>query len=104
VVTGDNQRVLSLGYNGGAKGLFNDCLSEEPGKCGHAHAELNSLVKLNYNDPQTKKMYVTCSPCFSCSVLIVNAGISEVIYKDEYRLTDGLDLLREANIVVRKHE
>jgi dCMP deaminase len=39
ITTIDNQRVLSVGYNGGPKGLWNECQSDEPGKCGHLHAE-----------------------------------------------------------------
>ena len=104
VVSDDNQRVLSIGYNGGAKKIFNDCLSDEPGKCGHLHAEMNALIKLNYNEPVKKKMYVTVLPCFQCSVAIVNASIDEVIYLNDYRLTDGLELLHRANIKVRKYE
>lgn len=103
VVTSDNHRVLAVGYNGGARGLFNDCLSEEPGKCGHLHAEVNALIKTNYHDAAQKKIYVTSSPCFNCAVAIVNAGIREVIYLEEYRDPSGLELLRDANIVTRKH-
>lgn len=102
IVSSDDERVLSIGYNGGAKGVFNDCLSQIPGQCGHAHAEINALVKLNYNDPCGKKLYVTTSPCFNCAVLIVNAGISEVIYIDEYRNREGLGLLEKAGIKTRK--
>lgn len=103
VVTGDNHRILSMGYNGGAKGVFNECLSDEPGKCGHLHAEINALVKMNFNEAAAKKMYTTTVPCFACSVAIVNAGVSEVIYLNEYRMKDGLELLQRAGISVRKH-
>lgn len=103
VVTSDNHRVLAVGYNGGARGLFNDCLSEEPGKCGHLHAEVNALIKTNYHDAAQKKIYVTSSPCFNCAVAIINAGIREVIFLEEYRDPSGLALLRDANIVTRKH-
>ena len=103
VVTADNHRILCMGYNGGAKGVFNECLSDEPGKCGHLHAEINALVKMNFNEAAQKKMYTTTVPCFNCAVAIVNAGIGEVIYLNEYRLTDGVDLLRKAGVTVRKH-
>ena len=102
VVSSDNQRVLSLGYNGGAKGVFNDCLSNEPGKCGHLHAEVNSLIKMDYNDNVNKKMYVTTMPCFSCSVAIINAGISSVYYAEDYRDASGVELLKKAGISVEK--
>ena len=100
VVTEDFNRVLSVGYNGGPRGVFNDCLSEEPGKCGHLHAEINALIKRDYNDPARKIMLVTVLPCLLCSVAIVNAGISRVYYDKEYRLTDGLDVLQRAGIAV----
>jgi dCMP deaminase len=103
VVTDDNCRVLAVGYNGGAKGVFNDCLSDEPGKCGHLHAEVNALIKLNYNEPARKKLYTTTMPCLSCAVAIINACIHEVIYLTEYRLTEGVKLLEQANVCIRKY-
>jgi dCMP deaminase len=102
VISSDYQRVLSVGYNGGPRGVFNDCLSDEPGKCGHLHAEVNALLKMDYNDPVRKVMLVTYNPCFNCAVAIINARIDEVVYAKEYRLTDGIDLLRKANVQVRK--
>lgn len=102
VVSLDNHQVLSLGYNGGARGVFNDCLSTEPGKCGHLHSEINALIKLDYNNPVQKKLYTTMEPCFACSVAIVNAGIKEVIYLESYRDHSGLELLKKANIPVRQ--
>lgn len=98
VVTEDNHRVLAVGYNGGAKGVFNDCLSSEPGKCGHLHAEINALIKLDYNEPARKKAYVTLMPCFNCAVALINAEIKEVIYFHAYRDTSGLELLQKAGI------
>lgn len=50
IVSEENDMPLSIGYNGGAKGEFNECLSSEPGKCGHLHAEINAIIKLNYRD------------------------------------------------------
>lgn len=104
IVSEDNHRVLAIGYNGGARGVFNDCLSQEPGKCGHLHAEINALIKLDYHEPSDKKAYVTLMPCFNCAVAIINAKIKEVIYKEEYRDTSGIELLKEAKIKVRKFE
>lgn len=102
VVSTDYQRVLSVGYNGGAKGVFNECLSLEPGKCGHLHAEVNALLKMDYNDPCKKVMFVTYNPCFNCAVAIINAKIDEVVYDKDYRQQDGLELLMKANVAVRK--
>ena len=102
VVSMDNTRVMSTGYNGGAAGVFNDCLSTEPGQCGHMHAEINALIKLNYHDAAQKKIYTTTLPCFACSVAIINAGIREVNFAADYRDHSGLDLLIKAKIEVRQ--
>jgi dCMP deaminase len=48
-------------------------------------------------------MYVTTSPCVDCANLIINAGILKVIYLEEYRDSAGLKLLREAEVVVIRH-
>ena len=102
VVTRDNSRVLSVGYNGSYHGGPNDCDSDEPGNCGCIHAEANSLVKLDYNDPSSKLLYTTWSPCVPCAKLIVNAGIAEVVYLNEYRKLDGVELLRNAGVLIGK--
>jgi dCMP deaminase len=102
VVSADNSTVLGLGYNGSAKGLPNGCLSDEPGKCGHIHAEINALIKTNYRDASFKKAYLTLSPCYNCSIALINAGIGEVIYKTAYRDQSGLALLSEAGVKVRQ--
>jgi dCMP deaminase len=102
VVSEDNSRVLAIGYNGGARGVFNECLSTEPGKCGHLHAEQNCLIKLDYNEPCKKRMYVTTLPCHACAVAIINARIDEVVYGQEYRSADGMALLERAGVAVRK--
>lgn len=102
VVTEDNTQLLSLGYNGNYRGGPNEAESDQPGKSGLIHAELNALIKLDYNNPKKKKMYVTLSPCRACAKLIVNAGINEVIYDTEYRDISGADILKSAGIKVRK--
>ena len=102
VATADHHQILAIGYNGNAIRAANTCDSDEPGHCGCIHAECNSLIKLNYSDHHEKKLYTTCSPCVACAKMIVNAGISEVVYLHEYRDTTGLQLLRSANIPCKK--
>lgn len=104
IVSQNNESVLSFGYNGDEKGGDNKPDSLEPGKTGFIHAEVNAIAKLNYLDPRPKKIYLTHSPCAVCSRVLVNAGIEEVIYKEEYRITTGLDILRKRGIVVRQIE
>lgn len=100
VVAGDNTQMLSMGYNGNYKGGPHEHESSEPGGSGFTHAEVNALVKCDYNFHKKKHMYVTHSPCRACSKLIINAEISRVVYLHEYRDTSGLDLLRSAGIEV----
>lgn len=101
VVTGDNTQVLAIGYNGNYAGGPNEVESELPGQSGMLHAEINALLKMDYNNPKQKKLYVTLSPCRMCAKAIVNAGIDEVIYGTSYRDTSGLDILNACGIKVR---
>ena len=68
------------------------------------HAEANAITKVakSGNSSEGATLYVTASPCLECSKLIIQAGIKRVVYNDEYRLTDGVDLLRRAGVVVEK--
>ena len=102
VVSGDNTQVLAVGYNGNHAGGPNEPESEEPGHSGFIHAEINALLKLDYNNPKRKVMYVTLSPCRACAKAIINAGIDEVVYAEEYRDISSLDLLQQRGIKVRK--
>ena len=52
------------------------------------------------NSSDGATMYVTASPCIECAKLIIQAGIKRVVYSEKYRLEDGLDLLKRANIEV----
>ena len=102
IVTDDNTQVLAVGYNGNHRGGKNVVESDEPGKSGFIHAENNALIKMDYNNPKGKKMYVTLSPCLSCAKLILNASIDEVFYLEDYRDSSGIDLLREFGVTVEK--
>jgi|TARA_R110001583_G_scaffold38874_11_gene125228 dCMP deaminase len=101
VVTEDNCQVLAIGYNGNYSGGPNEVESEIPGESGMLHAEINALIKLDYNNPKNKKLYLTLAPCRMCAKAIVNAGISEVIYKEPYRDMSGVNLLQECGVNVR---
>ena len=100
VVTGDNTQVLAIGYNGNYSGGPNEVESDVPGESGMIHAEINALLKMDYNTPKTKKLYVTLSPCKMCAKSIINAGVDEVIYDTEYRDTSGLEILKSSHIKV----
>lgn len=102
IVSDDNTRLLSLGYNGNYRGGPNIPDSEEPGQSGLIHAEANCIIKCDYNFNRKKIMYATHSPCIQCAKLIVNAGISELVYDSEYRDATGLNILQSCGIVVKR--
>lgn len=103
IVTSDNTQVLSLGYNGNAAGLSNVPQSEEPGCSGLLHAEINALLKLDYNNPKDKVMYLTLSPCTNCAIAVINSGIKKVVYKTKYRDNTGIKMLETAGIKVEQY-
>ncbi len=98
IVTGDNTQVLSVGYNGNYSGGPNEVESDVPGESGMLHAEINALLKMDYNNPKKKKLYLTLSPCRMCAKAIVNSGIGEVMYAEKYRDPSGLEILNDAGI------
>ena len=104
IVNSDNTQVLSIGYNGDQKGGPNQRDSTETGHSGFIHAEVNALIKMNYNNPCKKKMYLTLSPCEVCAKAIVNAEIDEIIYSRYYQHgKKGLEILNQSGILVRCH-
>ena len=98
-----DKMIISDGYNGTPAGFENVC-EDENGltKPYVLHAEANAITKIACSNNSSKgaTMYVTTSPCIECAKLIIQAGIKRVIYSEKYRLEDGLDLLRKANIEV----
>jgi dCMP deaminase len=100
IVPSDNTAVLALGYNGMWRGGPNEVESLERGKSGTVHAEVNALIKCDFSFHKPKHLYVTASPCRDCAKLIVNGGISRVVYDVPYRDTAGVDLLLSAGVEV----
>jgi dCMP deaminase len=100
-----DRMIISDGYNGTPSGFENVCEDENGVTKPYVlHAEANAITKVakSGNSSQGATLYVTASPCMECSKLIIQSGIKRVVYKDEYRLTDGIDLLRRAGIEVEK--
>ena len=64
------------------------------------HAEANAITKLarSSNNSDGATIYITASPCIECAKLIIQAGIRRVVYGEQYRLTDGIELLQKAGI------
>jgi len=102
IISADNTQVLALGYNGDHRGGPNEVESILPGESGFIHAEINALIKLDFNNPKHKVMYITTSPCVQCAKAIINAQIDEVVYDQEYRDLTGVKLLQKSGIQVRK--
>ncbi|MDE5644757.1 MAG: dCMP deaminase family protein [Muribaculaceae bacterium] len=95
--------IISDGYNGTPSGFPNVCESSEGVTLPYVlHAEANAITKVarSNNSSEGGTLYVTASPCMECSKLIIQSGIKRVVFSELYRITDGLDLLREAGVEV----
>ena len=100
-----DRTIISDGYNGTPSGFENICEDESGATKPYVlHAEANAISKVakSGNSSEGSTLYVTASPCMECAKLIIQAGIRRVVYRDEYRLTDGIDLLRRAGVEVEK--
>lgn len=94
--------IISDGYNGTPEGFENICEDEVTGKTKPyvLHAEANAITKVakSGNSSAGATMYVTTAPCLECAKLIIQAGIKRLVYRDDYTVSDGLDLLQRAGI------
>jgi len=100
----ENSHLLGLGYNGGEAGGLNECARpNESGNCGCLHAEDNALLKVGPLHEIPKIAYVTHMPCEYCAKRFVNkGGFKKIYYAQDYRLTTGIDLLKDRGIEVIK--
>lgn len=100
-------RVLTTGYNGAPSGLehCNHGGIDEPAGCVLAvHAEANAIAfAAKYGVAlQGADLHVTHMPCLKCAQLIVNAGMTRVVYSQAYRDTSGIALLIDAGVIVQE--
>jgi dCMP deaminase len=113
-----DKRVISTGYNGTPRGARNcneggcpRCNSmTESGtaleECLCSHGEENAITQAAYHGTSVKgaTLYTTFAPCLLCTKMIINSGIVEVVYNEDYPLNDrALSLLRECGIVLRRY-
>ncbi len=100
LVPRDFTEVLAVGYNGPPAGVDNDSCRGDEGQCGCVHSEASALVKLK--SPRRDLILVTTlAPCEHCAGLILNSkSVSVVVYRDEYRDSSGLSLLRSSGLVI----
>jgi dCMP deaminase len=95
--------IISDGYNGTPAGFENNCEDDnDKTKPYVLHAEANAITKVakSNNSSEGATLYVTTSPCLECSKLIIQSGISRVVFCDRYHNEDGLKLLDRAGIEV----
>ena len=95
--------IISDGQNGTPSGFENVCEDEHNVTKPYVlHAEANAITKLarSSNNSEGATLYVTASPCIECAKLIIQAGIKRVVYGEQYRIEDGINLLKRANIEV----
>ena len=98
-----NKMIISDGYNGTPSGFENICEDENGNTKPYVlHAEANAITKVakSGNSSEGATLYVTSSPCLECAKLIIQAGIRRVVFTDNYRLEDGISLLKRANIEI----
>ena len=96
-----DKMIISDGYNGTPSGFENICEDDNNVTKPYVlHAEANAITKLarSSNNSDGSTLYVTSSPCIECAKLIIQSGIKRVVYAEQYRLTDGIELLKRAGI------
>lgn len=89
--------IISFGYNGTPKGFDNVCEIDNITKREVLHAESNAITKCarSTSSSEDATLYTTVAPCFECSKLILQSGIIRLVYKDEYRDTSGITMLKQ---------
>ena len=113
-----DHRIISIGYNGMPSGWTNECEDEVYSKVSEIevtkelvtkpeviHAEANAVAKLARSNEsgEGSVAFITHAPCLSCAKMLYSAGVSEVIYSEIYRLTEGIDFLVKCGIPVSQY-
>jgi len=100
-----DRMIISDGYNGTPTGFENYCEDDEGyTKWYVLHAEANAILKVasSTHSCQGATLYITLSPCKECSKLIHQAGITRLVYKDEYKDNSGLEFLEKACVEINQ--
>ena len=108
LVNRDN-RIVSTGYNGSLSGNPSCDEIGHTMRDGHCiatiHAEMNALLYCAKEGITVKgcKCYVTHFPCLNCTKALLQAGITEIYYKDDYRVDEyALELIKNNKIKLVK--
>ena len=111
-----DKRIIATGYNGGPTGLAHcleiGCLREQLGipsgqqheLCRGVHAEQNAIIQAARYGVHTdgSVLYCTTQPCVQCTKMLLNAGVTEIVFSEGYPDGLALQLLEESGITVRK--
>lgn len=98
-----NETIIADGYNGTVSGFTNKCEDDNGKTYPHVlHAEANALSKImrSNNSSLNATIFVTHAPCLNCAKMIIQAGISRVVYDTEYKSKEGVDLMKLSGIDV----
>ena len=98
-----NGMIISDGYNGTPSG-FNNCCESDVGETHWyvLHAEANAILKVakSTHDCNDATLYLTLSPCKDCSKLVVQSGISKVVFMKLYKDDSGVKFLESAGVEI----
>lgn len=100
-----DRMIISDGYNGTPSGFENCCEDNQGNTHWYVlHAEANAILKLAASTQSAKgaTLYLTLSPCKECSKLILQAGITRLVYINEYSDDDGISFLRNHQIEIEQ--
>jgi dCMP deaminase len=95
--------IISDGYNGTPAGFDNCCENEEGNTHWYVlHAEANAILKVarSSNNCKDATLYLTHSPCKDCSKLVLQSGITRLVYQEAYKDTSGINFLKNAGLEV----
>ena len=97
--------VISFGYNGTPAGMDNGCEENNVTKDEVIHAEMNAILKAakSGNAVDGSTLYLSLSPCQNCCKLIIQSGISRVVYLEGYRDLKPIEFLSKF-IEVEKYD
>lgn len=97
--------VLACGFNGTPSKFNNQCEDKDGNTRPEVlHAEMNCIAKMSKSTLSSlgSTIYVTMSPCLACATMMYSVGITRVVYRDEYRLKDGINFLKKMKVKVEK--
>lgn len=101
-----NTGVVLPGVNGQPSGWENLCEKDNVTLPTTIHAETNAILKAAKEGVSVldSTMYVTLSPCQSCAAMLAQSGVKRIVYRDVYRDTEGVDILKQHAIIIEQYQ